>query len=40
LTQINVAAIDPIASMAAIDNPRLKEAQRVQTLLREVVEAL
>jgi uncharacterized protein (DUF302 family) len=36
-----VAAIDPVASMAAIDNPRLKEAaQHVQSLLRKVVDAL
>jgi uncharacterized protein (DUF302 family) len=36
-----VAAIDPVASMQAIDNPRLKEAAaRVQTLLRKVVDAL
>lgn len=36
-----IAAIDPVASMAAIDNPRLKEAaQRVQTLLQKVVDAI
>ena len=36
-----IAAIDPVASMAAIDNPRLKEAaQRVQTLLRKAVDTL
>lgn len=36
-----VAAIDPVASMQAIDNPRLKQAaERVQALLRRVVEAL
>jgi len=36
-----VAAIDPVASMAAVDNPRLKEAaQHVQTLLRKVIGAL
>lgn len=39
--QTEIAAIDPVASMEAVDNPRLKEAaQRVQTLLRKVVEAL
>ena len=36
-----VAAIDPVASMQAIDNPRLKEAaEKVQAKLRKVVEAL
>jgi len=36
-----IAAIDPVASMAAVDNPRLKEAaQRVQALLRKAIEAL
>ncbi len=36
-----VAAVDPVASMAAADNPRLKElAQHVQTLLRKVIDAL
>jgi len=36
-----VAAIDPVASMAAIDNPRLKAAaERVQLKLRNVVESL
>jgi len=36
-----IAAIDPVASMAAIDNRRLKEAaQHVQALLRKVVETL
>ncbi len=36
-----IAAIDPVASMQAVNNPRLKEAaQRVQTLLRKVIEAL
>jgi uncharacterized protein (DUF302 family) len=33
-----VAAIDPVASMQAVDNPRLKQAaERVQALLRKVV---
>jgi uncharacterized protein (DUF302 family) len=36
-----VAAIDPVASMQAIDNPRLKEAAvQVQAKLRKVIEAL
>jgi uncharacterized protein (DUF302 family) len=36
-----IAAIDPVASMAAVDNPRLKEAaHRVQALLKKVIEAL
>jgi uncharacterized protein (DUF302 family) len=36
-----IAAIDPVASMQAINNPRLKEAaERVQTLLRHVIDAL
>ena len=36
-----IAAIDPVASMQAVDNPRLKQAaERVQALLRKVVEAL
>lgn len=36
-----VAAIDPVASMQAVENPRLKQAaERVQALLRKVVEAL
>ena len=39
--KIEIAAIDPVASMQAIDNPRLIEAaKRVQALLRTVVEAL
>ena len=34
-----VAAIDPVASMQAIDNPRLKEAaERVRSLLRKAIE--
>lgn len=34
-----VAAIDPVASMQAIDNPRLKSAaERVQAKLRKVIE--
>lgn len=36
-----VAAIDPVASMQAIDNPRLVEAAaRVQAMLRNVIENL
>lgn len=36
-----VAAIDPVASMQAIDNPRLKlAAERVQSVLRSVIEGL
>ncbi len=36
-----IAAIDPVASMQAVDNPRLMQAAaRVQALLRNVVNAL
>jgi uncharacterized protein (DUF302 family) len=36
-----VAAIDPVASMQAISNPRLTQAaERVQEMLRKVVDAL
>ena len=36
-----VAAIDPVASMQAIDNPKLREAaQRVQAMLKQVIEGL
>ncbi len=39
--QTEVAAIDPVASMAAVDNPRLKvAAQQVQALLRKAIEAI
>ena len=39
--QTDIAAVDPVASMQAIDNPRLiQAAQRVQALLRTVIEAL
>lgn len=39
--QTEIAAIDPVASMQAIDNPRLMKAARgVQALLRAVIEAL
>ena len=38
---IEVAAIDPVASMSAIDNPRLKEAaEAVRAKLRAVIESL
>ena len=36
-----VAAIDPVASMQAIDNPRLKEAaEQVRAKLRRVIDSL
>ena len=36
-----VAAIDPVASMQAIDNPRLHEAaETVQAKLRNVIDSL
>ncbi len=39
--KIEVAAIDPVASMQAIDNPKLREAATVvQGKLKKVVEAL
>jgi uncharacterized protein (DUF302 family) len=39
--RIEVAAIDPVASMQAIDNPRLKlAAERVREKLKKVVESL
>lgn len=39
--QIEVAAIDPVASMQAIDNARLKDAaKKVQAKLRKVIENL
>jgi uncharacterized protein (DUF302 family) len=38
---IEIAAIDPVASMLAIDNPRLKAAaERVQAKLRKVIEGI
>jgi uncharacterized protein (DUF302 family) len=38
---IEVAAIDPVASMAAVDNPRLKEAaQQVRERLEKVIASL
>lgn len=40
-SQTEIAAIDPVASMQAVDNPRLMQAaQRVQALLRAVIDAL
>jgi len=39
--KVEVAAIDPVASMQAIDNPALKQkAQVIQTKLRKVIESL
>lgn len=39
--KVEVAAIDPVSSMMAIDNPRLKQAaEKVQAKLRRVIEAL
>ena len=36
-----IAAIDPVASMQAIDNPRLRHAaERVQAKLKQVIESL
>jgi uncharacterized protein (DUF302 family) len=36
-----IAAIDPVASMQAIDNPQLREAaKRVQAMLKRVIESL
>jgi len=39
--KIEVAAIDPVASMQAINNPRLRQAaEKVQAKLRKAVESL
>jgi len=39
--RVEVAAIDPVASMQAIDNPRLREAAAVvQSKLKSVIENL
>ena len=39
--KVEVAAIDPVASMQAIDNPQLKEvAQQVAGMLKQIVEQL
>lgn len=38
---VEVAAVDPIASMAAVENPQLTEvAQQVQAKLRKVIDGL
>lgn len=38
---IEVAAVDPVASMAAVDNPALQDiAQEVRSRLRKVIQAL
>jgi uncharacterized protein (DUF302 family) len=38
---VEIAAVDPIASMAAVENPQLGEvAQQVQTKLKKVIENL
>jgi hypothetical protein len=39
--KIEIAAIDPVASMQAVDNPKLKEAAaRVRELLKAAIEAI
>ena len=39
--QTEIAAVDPVASMQAIDNPKLKEAaERVRVLLKEAIDSL
>jgi len=39
--KVEVAAIDPVASMAAIDNPRLREsAEKVRAMLRKVIDSI
>ena len=39
--QTEVAAIDPVASMQAIDNPKLKEsAEHVRALLKKAIDSL
>jgi uncharacterized protein (DUF302 family) len=39
--KVEVAAIDPVASMAAIENPRLKQAaEKVRAKLKQAVESL
>ena len=39
--QTEVAAIDPVASMQAINNPALRDAaKRVQAMLKQVIESL
>jgi uncharacterized protein (DUF302 family) len=39
--KVEVAAIDPVASMQAVDNPRLgRIAEQVQSMLKQVIEGL
>lgn len=39
--QVEVSAVDPIASMSAVNNPKLRDvAMEVQTLLKEVISEL
>src|ERR1039457_4837125 len=39
--RVEVAAVDPVASMMAIDNPELKHAaEKVQAKLRQVIDSL
>jgi uncharacterized protein (DUF302 family) len=39
--KVEVSAIDPVASMQAIDNPKLKEtAEQVRTKLKKVIDSL
>ncbi|MBI9068112.1 MAG: DUF302 domain-containing protein [Salinivirgaceae bacterium] len=39
--QIQIAAIDPVASMMAVDNPLLKEAAKeIKKLLQELIDSL
>ncbi len=39
--KIEIAAIDPVASMQAVDNPKLRQAaEQVQALLKKVIAAL
>ena len=39
--QTEVAAIDPVASMQAVENPRLRQAaEQVQGMLKQTIEAL
>lgn len=39
--QIEVAAIDPVASMQAIENPKLKiAAEKVRAMLKKVIDSL
>ncbi len=40
-TRTEIAAVDPVASMQAVDNPRLKQAaEDVRTLLKKVIDEL